>query len=456
MDITLGAAAAAMGAVLSGGNPDDVITGVSTDSRTIAPGELFFALTGDRFDGHAFVGQARQKGAAGAVVSRPVEGTPGPLLLTGDTLAALQRLAAWHRRRFAGPVIAVTGSVGKTGTKDMIAAVLGTRLGVHKTPANFNNEIGLPLTLLALRSCHQAVVLEMAMRAPGEIDHLCRLAGPTAGVITTIGESHLEFLGSIENIARAKGELLDHIPPEGFALLGADSPHLVREAARCRGKVLFYGQAPAADWCLSSYRPSGNGAWLEVRAGDGIHTCFLPLPGRHNAVNALAAIGAGRELGLGFEDIARGLAGLRPSAMRLDVSDLGPILLLDDVYNASPTSAGAALETLAALAGDRRKVAVLGDMLELGELAEAGHRAVGATARRHGVDFLVTVGERARWIAAGAREAGLANVVSVPDNRSALAVLADVEDGAVLVKGSRGMHMEEIVAGLKARCAGCP
>ncbi|HUW66087.1 MAG TPA: UDP-N-acetylmuramoyl-tripeptide--D-alanyl-D-alanine ligase [Spirochaetia bacterium] len=459
MDITLGEAARATGAVLRGGDPDGVITGVSTDTRTLKQGDLFIALRGDNFDGRSFVDRAREMGAAGAVVARDADGAAGALLAVDDTLVALQRLAAWYRQRFDFPVIGVTGSVGKTGTKDMIAGVLGGRLSVHKTPANLNNEIGLPLTLLALRPGHQAAVLEMAMRASGEIDQLCRLAGPTAGVITTVGESHLEFLGSVENIARAKGELLDHIPAQGFALLGADHPLLRREAARCRGKVIFYGQSPDADLVLTSYRPEGTGAWMEVRDGTNRAEYFLPLAGRHNAVNALAAIGVARELGLSSEEIGRGLSTLRPAAMRLAVLDLGRILLIDDAYNASPTSTGAALETLAQLAGNRRKVAVLGDMLELGELAPGGHRVVGAAAAAQGVDLLVTVGNLAGLIAEGARLAGLpeSRVFSVPDNRAALELLADLLGDAdvVLVKGSRGMHMEEIVAGLQGRYVEC-
>ncbi|MDA8335632.1 MAG: UDP-N-acetylmuramoyl-tripeptide--D-alanyl-D-alanine ligase [Peptococcaceae bacterium] len=456
MNITLGEAAGAIGAALRGGDPDRVFTGVSTDTRKLRPGELFLALAGENFDGHDFVGSALEGGAAGAVTARDLAGA-APLLVVDDTAAALSRLAAWYRRRFAGPVICVTGSVGKTGTKDMIAGVLGVRLSVHRTPANLNNEIGLPLTLLGLRPGHQAAVLEIGMRARGEIDRLCRVARPTAGVITTVGESHLEFLGSLSNIARAKGELLDHIPPAGFALLGGDYPLLRREASRCRGKVTFYGLAPDAGLRLACWRPEGTGGWMEVRS-DSLHGEYhLPLAGRHNAVNALAAIGVALELGLSGEEIARGLASLRPAAMRLSVLDLGEILLIDDAYNASPTSTGAALETLAQLAGDRRQVAVLGDMLELGGLAAAGHEQVGAAARN--VGLLVTVGDLAWYIAKGARRAGLPRqkIVSVPDNRSALELLAGLlrAHDVVLVKGSRGMHMEEITSGLKGRYAGC-
>jgi len=455
MNVTLGEAARACGAVLRGGDPRRVCTGVSTDTRTLQPGDLFIALAGERFDGHDFVGRALEMGAAGAVTARDTGG--GPLLITDDTGAALLRLAAWHRGRFSGPVICVTGSVGKTGTKDMIAGVLAARLSVHKTPANLNNQIGLPLTLLGLAGHHQAAVLEVAMRAAGEIDMLCRVARPTAGVITAVGESHLEFLGSVENIAHAKGELLDHIPEGGFALLCADFPFVRREAARCRGKVVFYGREADADIRLASYRPEGTGAWMGVAGLYGPAEYYLPLAGRHNAVNALAAIGVARELGLSGEEIGRGLASLLPAAMRLLVVDLGKVLLIDDAYNASPTSTLAALETLAQLAGDRRQVAVLGGMLELGAAAQEGHRAVGAAAR--GVDLLVTVGDLAGWIAVGAREAGLSprRIFSAPDNRSALAFLeGTLRDGdVVLVKGSRGMHMEETVSGLKRRFAGC-
>lgn len=438
------------------GNPAVVVRGVSTDTRKLPPGALFFALRGEQYDGHAFVAQAAARGAAGVVV-RDLSGElpeQVAVIRVADTLAALQQLARYNRVRSRVRLIGITGSTGKTTTKDLTAAVLSTRYDVLATPGNLNNEIGLSLTLLELEAHHQVAVCEMAMRGPGEIDALCRIARPDAGVITNIGESHLEFLGSVANVARAKGELLDHIPPAGFVALHIDSPFIKEQARRCRGRVLFFGEQDEADIRLVNYQPEEAGCRFTARIHGQEAEFSLPFPGRHSAVNALAAIAVGLEMGLGVREIARGLAAAVLSPMRLNVIRAGSLVIIDDVYNASPASVQAALAVLGELGRDRRRVAVLGSMLELGPRAVSGHREVGRACAAAGLNYLVTVGDLAREIARGAREAGMAvsAIRECSDNLEAVAVLEQLIKGdeMVLVKGSRAVRMEEIVAALKS------
>ncbi|MFX4261412.1 UDP-N-acetylmuramoyl-tripeptide--D-alanyl-D-alanine ligase [Pelotomaculum propionicicum] len=446
--VTLGDIAQATGGEIIQGDPGSIFSSVSTDTRTTAEGDLFFALRGERYDAHDFLGRAVSAGARGLVVSSTADLPQDiPVLLAGDTLAALQSLASLNRIRSGAYMVGVTGSTGKTTTKDIIASVLGTRFRTLKTTGNFNNEIGLPLTLLELDQGCEAAVVEMAMRGAGEIDSLCRIAGPDCAVITTVNETHLELLGDVSSIAAAKGEILDHIPPGGFALLNAESPFIRREAGRCRGRVVFFGLEPGADIRAENIRPGGEGSVFDAVMGDERHTYMLPVPGRHNVINALAAVGVGKEMGLTDEEIARGLAGVVLTGMRLEVIESGGIKIINDTYNASPASTMAALQTLADLAGAGRKIAVLGNMLELGPRALAGHREVGEAAAGLKLDCLVTVGDLAASIHAGAAGAGMEKAVHCGDNDSAIRVLDKLlaPGDSVLVKGSRGMKMEQIV-----------
>ncbi|MCL6636155.1 MAG: UDP-N-acetylmuramoyl-tripeptide--D-alanyl-D-alanine ligase, partial [Peptococcaceae bacterium] len=377
------------------------------------------------------------------------------VILVRSTLDALQRLARHNREKCGVPVIGITGSTGKTTTKDILAAILEARLAVVRTKGNLNNEIGLPLTLLTMDRACRAAVVEMAMRGPGEIDALCRIARPTAAVITNIGETHLERLGSVSNIAAAKGEILEHVPPQGFALIHRDSPYADREARRCRGRVITFGAAENADiFPLDIERVKGGSRFTAV-IGGAKKDFFLPLPGRHNVINALAAIGAAIELGLTAEQAAEGLAAAVPTGMRLEISECGGITVIDDAYNANPASTMAALATQAELAAGRRRVAVLGSMFELGPRAVAGHREVGGQAASLGVDFLITVGDLAGEIAGGARDAGMPpeRIARCGENREAVRILEKLlkKGDVVLVKGSRGMKMEQIVEFLKTR-----
>ncbi|MDH7576412.1 MAG: UDP-N-acetylmuramoyl-tripeptide--D-alanyl-D-alanine ligase [Bacillota bacterium] len=437
------------------GNPETIITGVTTDSRNVAPGQLFFAFPGARVDGHSFVADALQSGAAGAVISKPILiNTRHPLILVPDPYQALQNLAKYYRTLFQVPVIAVTGSTGKTTTKDLIAGVLATRLSVLKTEGNQNNEIGLPLTILRITRQHGAVVLEMAMRGRGEIGELCRISRPDVGVITNIGKTHLETLGTEAAIAEAKGELLAALPLEGCAVLNGQDPWQVSLARQFQGNLLFYGEDQRFPVYALHVKLRGlKGISFLLRTPRGESSCFLPLPGRHNVFNALAAAAVGHWFGLMPEEIAQGLASASVTGMRIEVKDgSGGSKIIDDTYNASPASVIAGLQLLASVPRKGRAVAVLGDMYELGWYTVQGHREVGRAAGELKVDYLFVVGDYAGEIAQGAREAGMdqERIKVFSDKTAALAFLSEfLEPGdLVLVKGSRAMRMEEIVAGI--------
>lgn len=448
-------AARACGGTLPRGPGGRPITGVATDSRALHEGDLFVAIRGRLVDGHRFVGDAFAAGAAAALVSSPVSGTDDPLILVDDTVAALGRLARFHRDRFPrATVIGITGSVGKTTTKEMVASVLAVRFPVLKSPGNYNTEIGLPLTLLEMREEHRVVILEMAMRGPGQIRHLARLARPRVGVITYITETHTELLGSVENIALAKRELIEALPADGIAVLNADDPRQREMAGVTPARIVWYGLGADSQVTASSQVPRGSDGVTFLLEAPGLanETALvdLPLPGRHHVADALAAAAVGLSLGLTPAEVARGLAAFEPVEMRSRIVRFGSVTVIDDTYNASPASMRAALNVLEEVASGRR-VAVLGDMLELGEGAADAHRAVGRDAA--GLDQLVTVGSLARHFGEGAAAGGL-DVDRIRHWEEAGRAAADLTEmlepgDTVLVKGSRGMHMEVVVEGLR-------
>ncbi|MDN5346810.1 MAG: UDP-N-acetylmuramoyl-tripeptide--D-alanyl-D-alanine ligase [Clostridia bacterium] len=430
------------------------IQGISTDTRTLKPGEVFFALKGPRFDGHDFLEIAAARGAAAAVISRRPEGAAPPaLVLVPDTLQALQSLAAWYRGRFNLPVIGVTGSSGKTTTKDLIAAVLGRFGPVLKTPGNFNNEIGLPLTLLQLDKGYRVAVLEMAMRAPGEIAALCRLARPDIGVITNIGAAHLGRLGSKEAIARAKGELLAALPRTGLAVLNADDAWCRRLALSSPARVIFYGFSPEAEVRVRDVAASaGRDSKFGLEVGGRLWEVALPMPGRHNVLNAAAALAVAWGLGLDLDEAIPGLKEWPAEDLRQNfIAGPNGSLIFNDAYNANPDSMLAALRVLSELQGERR-LAVLGDMLELGPEAARLHFEVGEAAAGLGLAYLITVGSLARELASGARAGGMPaeRIACFDDHREAAARLRELlrPGDVVLVKGSRGMAMEKVLTAL--------
>ena len=459
--LSAAAIARACGGRVVSGPGQRPIRGVSTDSRTVRPDELFVALRGQRLDGHAFVFQALQAGAAAVLVeqARAAEVPAGPwaVIAVPDTLAALQQLAAGYRRQLAARVVAVTGSVGKTTTKEMVAAILARRFRVARAPASYNNEVGVPLSVLAAEPESQVLVLELAMRGPGQIGQLAALAEPDVGIITNVGESHLELLGSREAIAHAKGELLEHLRPGGTAVLNGDDPRVMAQAGRAGSgrRVLTFGQGEAVDVRVEQLAGGGlGGTAFRLRTPWGEADCRLGLPGRHLALNAAAAAAAALVVGASLQDVAEGLAGFVGGPMRLQVVRRGDTVILHDAYNASPTSMRAALETLAEVRAQQRAraVAVLGDMRELGSVAAEAHREMGQLAARCGVELLVAVGSLAAELAQGALAGGLRaeQVVQVPDAEQAARVARErVQPGdVVLVKASRAVGLERVVEAL--------
>ncbi|MDD3650765.1 UDP-N-acetylmuramoyl-tripeptide--D-alanyl-D-alanine ligase [Immundisolibacter sp.] len=425
--------------------PAGHFTGVGTDSRTLAAGELFVALAGPRFDGHDYLPAVAAAGAAGAVVRRPHPALP--CLVVADPLAALGRLAAAWRGRFTLPLLAVTGSSGKTTIKELLAAALAGLGPVLATRGNRNNHIGVPLTLLELRPAHRAAVIEMGMNHPGEIAHLAALAGPTVGVIGNAGAAHLEGLGSVAAVARAKGELIERLPADAVAVLNADDAHLPlwRELAGAR-RVISFGLDQPAD-VTAEYTLSADGSALELRTPAGSIATRLALLGRHNVLNALAATAAALAAGADLADIAKGLATVRPVPGRLyPLTGQAGARLIDDSYNANPLSVRAAIEVLAGLPGER--LLVLGDMRELGADAARLHADCGAAARAAGIEHLVTLGPLATHAASafGAGAVACTELAQVIDAAGALLQ----PDLIALIKGSRSAGMERVVQALAA------
>ncbi|MGH7392830.1 MAG: UDP-N-acetylmuramoyl-tripeptide--D-alanyl-D-alanine ligase, partial [Candidatus Rokuibacteriota bacterium] len=379
-----------------------------------------------------------------------------PLVLVEDTTKALGRLAAAHRRKFDIPVVAVTGSNGKTTTKEMIAVVLATRWSVLKPEGSFNNQWGLPLTLLRLSPDHEALVVEIGTNQPGEIAALSEIASPTVGVVTTVAAVHTEFLGSLDGVRDEKAALVRALPRDGVAVLNADDPRVSGMARDTVARVVTYGRAEsAAVRVAGDVAEAAAGPAFVVEAGGARERVRLAFAGRHNIGNALAAAAAGVALGLPLPDVVRGLEAARPAKGRCVWRRAGDALVLDDTYNANPASVAAALDTASASRGGRRLVVVLGDMLELGPTADEAHRDVGRRVAETGAAELVGLGPRMRLAVEGARAAGLAEAHHLATFEDAVAhLLKRVAPGdLILVKGSRGMRMERVADALTARLA---
>ncbi|GIX48726.1 MAG: UDP-N-acetylmuramoyl-tripeptide--D-alanyl-D-alanine ligase [Candidatus Tectimicrobiota bacterium] len=447
------------------GHPQQEVRGVSTDSRTLRAGELFVALPGARFDGHQFIAEAVRRGARAVIVAaaRAAALPPVPaevaVVVVADPLAALQALAQARRGTYGGTVIAVTGSNGKTTVKEMTAAVLQTHYPTFKAPASYNNHIGVPLALLQLPSTAQMAVFELGMNHLGEIRRLCELVQPHVGVLTNIGLAHVGYLGSIERIQEAKGELIEALDASSVAVVNADDPRTLALGRRARGRLVTFGQAVTAEVrgrLLHDAGLDGFRCLLELQGT--AWEVHVPLPGRHNLSNALAAAAVGLALAVPPARIVAGLEAYRGVPGRLTVHRLGEVVVVDDTYNANPQSMQAALAFVQRLEGAGRRLAVLGDMLELGEAAPALHAEIGAVAARSGLAYLITVGPLARHMAEGAAAAGMPRprIVCVEDHEAALAVLRRLLEAGdvVLVKGSRGMAMERVVQGLGAQGKG--
>ena len=467
MELTWNEVLAATNAKVHSGKlrSNDAIPKITTDTRKIEMGDLFIALRGENFDGAEFAADALQKGAlavlVGAPLSKSVEkalkNAKGAVLTVSDTLAAYQAIAHAWRMKFGVPVVAITGSNGKTTTKDLTAAVLSARGTVCCTAANYNNEVGLPLTLLGMTGGDIAAVVEIGMRGLGQIAALAPVAAPTIGIVTNVCEVHMELLGSIENIAKAKAELVQAIPAGGTVILNADDARVaaMRSLAADGVRVLTYGIGADADVRAEALRLTSDGSQFMVTWNNERHDYSIPLAGRHNVSNALAALAAGFVLGYTPQEMQTGLQRLTVTKMRYEVHEVGAWTFINDAYNASPSSMAAAVETTANLY-EGRKIAVLGDMLELGDAAEEAHRRIGRRVAELGFAALVTYGPQSRWIHAAAEAAGCPVCRHAETHEAAAEHLrALLRDGdTVLFKGSRGMKMEAVIALLTGEEAG--
>ncbi len=426
---------------------------IVTDTRKIEPGVAFLALKGERFDGEDFATDAAKAGASLVIVSNtcPAEKVAGcaAVLRVPDTLHAYQNIGHFWREKFHIPVVAITGSNGKTTTKDLTAAVLSARGPVAKTQANYNNEVGLPLTLLSITAEDTAAVVEIGMRGLHQIETMAPIADPSIAIVTNVGETHMELLGSIENIARAKGELVEAMGPGGTVILNGDDGRVaaMREKAAAGVQVLTFGIEEEADVRGSAIHTEGSSSTRFTATYQGeSHEYTVAMVGRHNVLNTLAAITAGFAAGLTPEEIQVGLGKLQATKMRFETQDIKGYHIVNDAYNASPMSMRAALATLQELVKGR-KIAVLGDMLELGSIEQEAHERVGREVAEYGFSALVTYGALGHFIAEGAKKAGLKEVHATDSHEEAAKALrALLQPGdTVLFKGSRGMAMEKII-----------
>lgn len=465
MKLTLGEAAVGTGAMMEASSSVPhagtlVVDGYSIDSRTIVPGELFFAVRGERFDGHDFVAAAVERGAIAAVVSRarvatlPDAALALPLLITEDPLLALQALAAHVRRQWAKKVIAVTGSAGKTTTKEAIAAALGARFRVLKSQGNLNNAYGLPLQLLRLEPEHDFAVVEMGMNHTGEIAALARIASPDWGVVTNVGTAHMEnFPDGQAGIARAKFELVASLPGGGVAFLNCDDLYVAQFGRDFPGKVVYFGSGPCADPQILVVGEDQNGLEVRYRSGGRERGLLLRLLGAHNAHNAMAGLAVAREAGVDEDAAVAALGALAPGDKRGQILEIAGAAILNDSYNSNPEALRSMIRTLAARPATRR-ILIAGEMLELGEQAPQLHAACGKAAAEAGLDIVVGVRGNAQHLAAAACWGGVASLF-LPDAEIAGQWMAENlrEGDVVLVKGSRGVHLERAIEVLKNHVA---
>jgi UDP-N-acetylmuramoyl-tripeptide--D-alanyl-D-alanine ligase len=432
------------------------VSRVCTDSRQTQAGDLFIALRGERFDGHEFLEAAAEQGASALLIERkriPAKLPKGTVVSVGDTRKALGKIAAAYRQDFSLPIIAVAGSNGKTTTKDLIASVLRQKISTLHSDASFNNDVGVPLTLLRLEKTHAAAVLEVGTNHPGELAPLVKMIQPKHGVITNIGREHLEFFGDLAGVAQEEGVLAELLPAEGKLFLNGDGEWTPRIAQRTRAGVVRIGFNQANDWRAGEIHYDKHGIVFRVDASqkDFCGEYKVRLLGRHQAINGLFAIALGAEFGLSATEIRRGLEACEPPKMRCQIWETGGLRVLDDCYNANADSMLAALQTLMDLPCKGRRIAVLGDMAELGAHSEQLHEEVGRRAAELGVGQLFAIGRMAPIMARSARTAGLNRVFEFPDVESAApAVKNFMKPGdLVLLKASRAARLERIAEALR-------
>lgn len=437
------------GATLEQGDGKLSVERISTDSRTIKKGELFVALRGESFDGHKFVEDVAESGAAGAIVDLKWNGKVPKkfaIIRAEDTLLAYQNLAGDYRKSLPIKVLAITGSNGKTSTKDFAASVLGRRFRVTKTQGNFNNHIGLPRTILEANPEHEIGVWEIGMNHPGEIAPLAKIAAPDAAIITNIGVAHIEFMGTREAIAKEKGALAEAVEPGGTVILNADDPFSEKIAKQTRAHTLFAGTNDGMIRAIDIEQSAGGSEFTII---EGAHRCRaqLPVPGIHMVQNALLAVAAGRAFGLSLEEASGGLASTPLTKARLQIKEINGVQFLDDSYNANPDSMKAALQTLVELSADGKRIAVLGEMRELGKQTQRGHEEVGEAAAAFEIDRLIGIGEMGDVIVRAAKKAGLGKADAVGSTSDAAKLLGEIAEPGdlVLIKGSRLARTEDVI-----------
>lgn len=434
---------------------EQVACGYSIDSRSIQAGEVFFAVKGERLDGHDYVNSALEKGAVAAVVSNDEVyrySSPARLLPVNDTLIALQSLAAAVRRVWGKPLIGITGSAGKTTTKEAIAHVLASRFKILKSEGNFNNHFGLPLMLLKLEPEHDLAVIEMGMSHAGEIRALAKIAQPEIGVVTNVAPVHLEFFDSLAGIARAKYELIESLPASGTAVLNADDEYVSQFGRDYKGKVITYGTKPTAEVRAENVVSQGaEGSEFDVVSPCGSHHARLPLVGEHNVLNALAAIAVACSRGMSFPEAIAALATIKPADKRGQVLQLGNITVINDCYNSNPKALNAMVDALAAMKAQRR-IVVAGEMLELGSAAEQMHRDAGQHVADKKIDMLVGVRGLAQAMVDGANHAGAKAEFTATPEEAGEWLARETRDGdVVLLKASRGVKLEKALELWKAK-----
>jgi len=452
--------AACAGELLKG-SPDVTFQRVNTDSRQAQAGDLFVALSGERFNGHDFIFEVVQKGAAAVLVEKgrgPVALPDCVVIQVASARLAYGQIGAAYRKQFSLPVIAVGGSNGKTSTKELIAAVLRQKLNTLWSEASFNNDVGVPATLLRLEKTHEAAVVEVGTNHPGELVALMKLIQPQFGVITNIGREHLEFFGDLAGVALEEGALAEALPGDGKLFLHGDNEWSDAIAKRAKATVVRVGSGANCDWRVSNVKLDKSGSSFTVTAPtkDLSGAYRIGLLGRHQVSNALFAIALGGELGLSRDEIKKGLGECEPAKMRLQLYDVAGVRVLDDAYNANADSMLAALQVLQELPCKGRRVAVLGDMAELGAHSESAHAEVGRWAAELGVEQLIAVGKMAGTMAQAARGAGLSRVIELADaEAAATAIKSFLKAGdTVLLKASRSSRLERIAHALKAGEAG--
>jgi UDP-N-acetylmuramoyl-tripeptide--D-alanyl-D-alanine ligase len=436
-----------------GDQPQQPATGYSIDTRTLEPGDLFFAIRGERYDAHEFVTSAFERGARAAVISRSkaaqflVPARTHTLLLADEPLDALQTLAGRVRRHWNKRVVAVTGSAGKTTTKEAVAAVLGSRFQVLKSKGNLNNAFGLPLQLLKLEPTHEIAVIEMGMSHSGEIAALARIASPDWGVVTNVGNAHAEnFADGIAGIARAKYELVQALPTHGVAFLNCDDPYVSQFGRDFRGRTIYFGSGPCADPKATDIELGPAGVWFKVSAGSEQAVVSMQLLGRHNVANAMAAISVGLEAGISLGQCVAAVGELSPPDKRGELLHIQGATIVNDCYNSNPEALKSMIETLASMPA-RRRILVAGEMLELGPDAARLHSECGQWAAQRGIDLVIGVRGNAQSIVEGARnESGLALFLSTPQEAGEW-LKAEIREGdVVLLKASRGVGLEKALS----------